>query len=159
MRHLAALLLFVLVIAPATVRADPPMLGEIRLFAGNFAPTGWAFCDGQILPISENSDLFSIIGTTYGGDGVTTFALPDLRGRVPVHAADGPGLPPRVLGESGGAATSTALNIIGLGRPYTPGEVAGLAGPNAHAAAAGGAPDDRMPPFLGLKYIIAVGGP
>ena len=72
------------------------------MFAGNFAPTGWAFCEGQPLPIAQYDDLFQILGTTYGGDGVTTFALPDLRGRVALHAADGPGLPPRVLGETGG---------------------------------------------------------
>jgi microcystin-dependent protein len=77
---------------------------------------------------------------------------------VPLHAADGPGLPPRALGESGGAAISTALNMIGLARPYQPGEVAGLAGPNAHAVAAGGRTDDRMPPFLGVNFIIAVDG-
>ncbi len=65
--------------------ADDPMIGEIRMFAGNFAPRGWAFCEGQLLPISQHSALFSILGTTYGGDGRTTFALPDLRGRAPVH--------------------------------------------------------------------------
>ena len=62
-----------------------PYIGEIRMFAGNFAPTGWAFCDGQIIAISENDTLFNLIGTTYGGDGVNTFALPDLRGRLPIH--------------------------------------------------------------------------
>ena len=65
-----------------------PILGEIRLFAGTFAPQGWAACDGQLLPIAEYTALFSLIGTTYGGDGETTFALPDLRGRVPVHMGD-----------------------------------------------------------------------
>ncbi len=157
MRTLLVSLVLVLLVAAAPVHAQP-FLGEIRMFAGNFAPVGWAFCEGQLLPISEYDGLFQVLGTTYGGDGVATFALPDLRGRVPLHAADGPGLPPRVLGESGGAATSTALNVIGLLRPYAPGEVAGLAGPNARAAAAGGTTDDRMPPFLGLKYIIAIDG-
>ena len=66
-----------------------PYVGEIRMFAGNFAPAGWMFCDGQILPISENETLFKLIGTTYGGDGQSTFALPDLRGRVPMHQGNG----------------------------------------------------------------------
>jgi microcystin-dependent protein len=68
------------------------ILGEVRRFAGNFAPAGWAFCDGQLLPIASNTAIFSLIGTTYGGDGHTTFALPDLRGRTPIHAGQGPGL-------------------------------------------------------------------
>ncbi|AWG21283.1 phage tail protein [Flavobacterium faecale] len=80
------------------------------MFAGNFAPRGWAFCDGQLLAISQNTALFSIIGTTYGGDGRTTFALPDLRGRVPMHPGNGPGLSGRSLGQSGGTETNT-LNI------------------------------------------------
>jgi microcystin-dependent protein len=146
------------VLLPVPVRADGPFLGEIRLFAGNYAPAGWMLCEGQLLPIAQHDALFQILGTTYGGDGVTTFALPDLRGRVPLHAADGAGLPPRTLGETGGAASTTALNVVGLARAYAPGEVAGLAGSNAHAAAAGGRTDDRMPPFLGLNYIIAVEG-
>ncbi|MEZ4771045.1 MAG: tail fiber protein [Caldilineales bacterium] len=79
-----------------------PFVGEIRMFAGNFAPQGWAFCDGQLLAISENDALFSLLGTTYGGDGRTTFGLPDLRGRVPIHAGQGPGLSPRQLGSRGG---------------------------------------------------------
>eukprot|EP01060_Flectonema_neradi_P035489 TRINITY_DN6545_c1_g1_i1.p1 TRINITY_DN6545_c1_g1~~TRINITY_DN6545_c1_g1_i1.p1 ORF type:complete len:137 (+),score=29.09 TRINITY_DN6545_c1_g1_i1:32-412(+) len=78
------------------------MLGEVRLFAGNFAPRSWAFCDGQLLPIAQNTALFSILGTTYGGDGVTTFALPDLRGRVPLGPRNGPGLSYRQLGQKGG---------------------------------------------------------
>jgi microcystin-dependent protein len=76
-----------------------PFIAQIMLFGGNFAPRGWAFCDGQILPISSNSALFSIIGAVYGGDGRTTFALPDLRGRVPMHAGSGPGLTPRQIGQ------------------------------------------------------------
>lgn len=82
-------------------------IGEIRLFAGNFAPRAWAFCNGQLLPIAQNQALFSILGTTYGGDGRTTFALPDLRGRVPVHPGNGPGLTDRRLGARGGAETVT----------------------------------------------------
>lgn len=79
-----------------------PFVGEIRMFAGNFAPRGWAFCDGQLLAVSQNDALFSLFGTIYGGDGRTTFGLPDLRGRVPVHAGTGPGLSPRRLGAKGG---------------------------------------------------------
>jgi microcystin-dependent protein len=80
-----------------------PFIAEIRIFGGNFAPRGWALCDGQLLAISQNQALFSILGTTYGGDGRTTFALPDLRGRVPLHPGQGPGLTERDLGERGGA--------------------------------------------------------
>ena len=79
-----------------------PLLGEITMFAGNFAPRGWAQCDGQLLAISQNTSLFSLLGTTYGGDGRSTFALPDLRGRIPVHQGQSPGLTNRVLGEKGG---------------------------------------------------------
>lgn len=73
------------------------------MFAGNFAPRGWAFCDGQLLAVSQNDALFSLLGTIYGGDGRTTFGLPDLRGRIPIHAGDGPGLSPRRLGAKGGS--------------------------------------------------------
>ena len=79
-----------------------PYVGEIRMFAGNFAPAGWAFCDGQLLPISENETLFQLIGTTYGGDGESTFALPDLRGRLPIHQGNG-----FILAETGGAEEIT----------------------------------------------------
>ena len=84
-----------------------PYLGEIRMFAGNFAPVGWEFCDGELMPISENDALFQLIGTTYGGDGETTFARPDLRGRIPIHNGQGPGLSNRVLGENGGVEQVT----------------------------------------------------
>lgn len=79
-----------------------PFTAEIRIFAGNFAPRGWAFCNGQLLPISQNTALFSLIGTTYGGDGRTTTALPNLKGRVPMHPGRGPGLTSRRLGQRGG---------------------------------------------------------
>jgi microcystin-dependent protein len=82
-------------------------LGSITMFAGNFAPRGWAMCEGQILSIAQNTALFSLLGTTYGGNGQTTFALPDLRGRVPVHPGQGPGLPNVALGESAGSPTVT----------------------------------------------------
>jgi len=84
-----------------------PFVGEIRMFAGNFAPRGWAFCDGQLLAVSQNDALFSLLGTIYGGDGRTTFGLPDLRGRIPIHAGHGPGLSERRLGAKGGAETVT----------------------------------------------------
>ena len=79
-----------------------PYVGEIRMFAGNFAPAGWMFCEGQLLPISENETLFNLIGTTYGGDGQSTFALPDLRGRIPIHQGNGV-----ILAETGGAEEIT----------------------------------------------------
>jgi microcystin-dependent protein len=84
-----------------------PFIGLICMFGGNFAPRGWAFCDGQLLSIAQNTALFSILGTTYGGDGRTTFALPDLRGRVAIHPGNGPGLTPRNLGQRGGTETNT----------------------------------------------------
>ncbi len=84
-----------------------PFVGEIRMFAGNFAPRGWAFCDGQLLAVSQNDALFSLLGTIYGGDGRTTFGLPDLRGRIPLHQGTGPGLSPRRLGLKGGAEKET----------------------------------------------------
>lgn len=86
-----------------------PFLGQIVMFGGNFAPRGWALCDGQLLPIASNAALFSILGTTYGGDGRTTFGLPDLRGRSPMHAGNGPGLTPRQLGSKSGSETTTLL--------------------------------------------------
>jgi microcystin-dependent protein len=79
-----------------------PFVGELRMFAGNFAPAGWAFCDGALMPISENETLFTLIGTTYGGDGESTFALPDLRGRIPIHQGNG-----FILAETGGAEEVT----------------------------------------------------
>ena len=84
-----------------------PFVGEIRMFAGNFAPRGWAFCDGQLLAVSQNDALFSLLGTIYGGDGRTTFGLPDLRGRIPIHAGSGPGLTPRALGAKSGSESET----------------------------------------------------
>jgi microcystin-dependent protein len=86
-----------------------PFIGEIVMFAGNFAPRGWAFCSGQILSIAQNTALFSILGTTYGGNGQTTFALPNLQGRVPIHPGQGAGLSPYVLGQQGGTENVTLL--------------------------------------------------
>jgi microcystin-dependent protein len=84
-----------------------PFVAEIRIFPFNFAPKGWAWCDGQILPISQNTALFSLLGTTYGGDGKSNFALPDLQGRAPMHPGQGPGLSLHDLGETGGSETVT----------------------------------------------------
>jgi microcystin-dependent protein len=92
-----------------------PYVGEIRMFAGNFAPAGWMFCEGQLLPISENETLFQLIGTTYGGDGESTFALPDLRGRIPLHQGNG-----LILAETGGAEeiTLTVQQIPAHSHPF-----------------------------------------
>ncbi|PYC20266.1 phage tail protein [Pseudomonas mosselii] len=90
-----------------------PFLGQITLFAGNFAPRGWALCNGQILPIQQNTALFAILGTTYGGNGQSTFGLPDLRGRAPVHAGQGTGTANILLGETGGT-TSNTLTIANM---------------------------------------------
>jgi microcystin-dependent protein len=86
-----------------------PFLAEIRIFPFNFAPKGWAWCDGQLMPLSQNTALFSLLGTTYGGDGKSTFALPDLQGRAPMHPGQGPGLSLHDLGETGGSDTVTLL--------------------------------------------------
>ncbi|PZD94524.1 phage tail protein [Paenibacillus sambharensis] len=86
-----------------------PFVAEIRIFAGNFAPSGWAFCNGQIMPISQNTALFSLLGTTYGGNGMTTFALPNLQGRAPMHPGQGAGLTERTLGEQGGTESVQLL--------------------------------------------------
>ncbi len=87
--------------------AQEPFLGQMTYFAGNFAPRGWAFCNGQLLAVSQYSALYSLLGTTYGGDGRTTFALPDMRGRAAIHAGNGPGLSDRRLGANVGAETTT----------------------------------------------------
>src|ERR687893_2892686 len=86
-----------------------PFVAEIRIFAGNFAPTGWASCDGQLIPISQNTALFALLGTFYGGDGKSTFALPNLKGSVPVHTGQGSGLSQYFLGQQGGTETVTLL--------------------------------------------------
>lgn len=91
-----------------------PYVGEIKMFAGNFAPRGWALCDGQLVLISEYSALFSLLGTTYGGNGVSTFGLPDMRGRIPVHPGRGPGLSDRRWGERSG------VEVVALSTPEAP---------------------------------------
>lgn len=158
-----------------------PYVGEIRLFAGNFAPLGWMFCDGQLLPIVENETLFQLIGTTYGGDGQSTFALPDLRGRVPIHQGGG-----FVLAETGGAeqVTLTVQQIPAHSHPmlasgdpaHSPNPAAHVlaetasttpyfAGPPAVALApqsvtptGGSQPHDNLQPFQCIHYIISLFG-
>lgn len=109
-RHAAALALaagFLTAAETADAQGQECFIGEVRMFGGNFAPRNWAQIDGQLLPISQNTALFSILGTTYGGDGRATFALPDMRGRVPMHAGSGPGLSQRRLGQAIGAEQNT----------------------------------------------------
>jgi len=112
---------FSLMHQPAAIAGTDPYLGEIMMFGGNFAVRGWALCDGQLLNISSNTALFSILGTTYGGDGRSTFGLPDMRGRVPVHAGNGSGLTTRSLGAEFGSETHTlSVNQMPV-HSHTPG--------------------------------------
>jgi len=158
-----------------------PFIGEIRMFAGNFAPLGWAFCDGQLIPISENDALFALIGTTYGGDGQTTFALPDLRGRAPIHQGSGYTLA-QMTGSENVTLNSSQIpnhthtlmarersaafrNPIGAQFAVTekPAYAApGGAGldvlPGAIASAGGSQPHENMQPFLCVRFIIALFG-
>ena len=159
-----------------------PFIGEIRLFGGNFAPQGWAFCDGQLLSISQ----FSLVGTTYGGDGVTTFALPDLRGRVPVHQGQGQATSNRIIGEQAGSENVTligaqmAAHNHALSGTTSIGNESGPAGnvlaqssvasgyindtPDTSLAAAsiattgGSQPHENMGPYLAVSFIIALEG-
>jgi microcystin-dependent protein len=163
-----------------------PFIGEIRLFAGNFAPNGWALCQGQLMAIVENEALFNLIGTTYGGDGQNTFALPDLSGRVPVHQGAGPGLSNRVIGQRGGSEQVSLTLAQMPAHTHTmvassaPAQAA--AGPSGNVLAAttvnvygsdppatpmaagaispaGGAqPHDNMAPFVAMSYIISLFG-
>ena len=162
-----------------------PFLGEIRIFPYNFAPQGWAFCQGQVLPISQNTALFSLLGTTYGGNGQTTFALPDLRGRVPLGQGQGPGLSNYVLGQSGGAESATlstsqlpahthpVVANSGTGSTGRPGgavpartaSATYAAAPDGTAmnagmigAAGGNQPFDLRQPYLALNPCIALQG-
>lgn len=105
MKKIYLYLLLFIAVCPV-VQAQEPILGEVRIFAGNFAPIGWAFCDGQLLAIHSNTALFSLLGTTYGGDGRTTFALPDLRGRAAIHPGTGPGLSTIRLGQKTGSESN-----------------------------------------------------
>lgn len=162
-----------------------PFVGEIRMFAGNFAPSGWAFCDGQLLAVSQNDALFSLFGTIYGGDGETTFGLPDLRGRIPIHAGHGPGLSPRSLGSKAGTERETlTLNQMPLhshplqassdpatspnpqgnvlsesvvDRIYHPTPNSSLS-PTAATSAGGSNSHTNLMPFLCIHFIVALFG-
>lgn len=164
-----------------------PFVAEIRIFAGNFAPRGWAFCDGQLLPIAQNTALFSLIGTTYGGDGRTTTALPNLKGRAPMHPGSGPGLTSRRLGQRAGSETETLTtsqmaqhthNLKAINAPgttYAATDASGLARSAGGAAyqsnagntdlhvdaltdAGGGQAHNNMQPYLAMYFIIALVG-
>lgn len=163
-----------------------PFIGEIRLFAGNFNPRNWAFCNGQLMPISQNAALFSLLGTTYGGDGRTTFALPDLRGRVPIHAGQGAGLSNYPLGNRGGAeqvtltpeqlpshrhalmateaaagAPSPANHLLAMPEEtpiYSASEPTATLADSAIAATGGNQPHENRAPYLAVNYIIALVG-
>jgi microcystin-dependent protein len=163
-----------------------PFLAEIRIFPFNFAPTGWAVCNGQLLPISQNTALFSLLGTTYGGDGRTTFALPNLQESVPMHPGQGPGLSLHMLGESGGSDTVSLLesetpvhahpmsasaqdatvngpagqqvaNGIGIGMYAAPGTLVGL-NQQVVTPAGGSQPHNNLQPYLTLNICIALQG-
>lgn len=164
-----------------------PFLGEIRTFAGNFAPRGWALCQGQLLPISQNDALFSLLGTTYGGDGQTTFALPNLAGRIALHQGAGPGLSPRTIGEAGGseavslanqempvhnhaaACSNSGANRASPAGSYWSTDPGGNTGAYnttdgsqmagmAIGNTGGGQPHDNLQPYLVINYIIALEG-
>ena len=165
-----------------------PFLGEIKMFGGNFAPRGWALCNGQLLPISQNTALFSILGTTYGGDGVTTFALPNLQGRVPIHWGNGAGLSPYVLGQVGGEENHTllasempahnhlvngcdsggyqaspvgnypAVESTGTSLNFSNGPTTGQMNPSMIANSGAGQPHNNLQPFSVVTFIIALQG-
>ena len=163
-----------------------PFIAEIRIFAGNFAPRSWAFCDGQLLPVSQNTALFSLIGTTYGGDGRSTTALPDLQGRVAMHPGRGPGLTSRRLGQRGGIETVTlseaqmpnhnhSMLASGPSNTNTPGSTAAYAtnplvrqystasnlvalAPSALQNTGGSQSHNNLQPFIAMNFIIALQG-
>jgi microcystin-dependent protein len=163
-----------------------PFVAEIRIFPFNFAPKGWAFCDGQILPLSQNTALFSLLGTTYGGDGKSNFALPDMQGNAPMHPGQGPGLSLHDLGETGGSETVTLLeseipgHAHSLLASYSDGlstkpagqlfaqgtgvQIWGTNQPNAQlnqnaiTPAGGDQPHNNMQPYLTLNFCIALQG-
>jgi microcystin-dependent protein len=132
-----------------------PYIGEIMLWAGNYAPEGWAFCDGSLVPINQNVALFSLLGTTYGGNGTTTFCLPDLRGRVAVGRGQGLNLTYRNVGDVGGAEASTVN--MGTSQQVTQADT-GTAATVAAAPTQASVQLDNMQPFLTLTYVIALQG-
>ncbi len=163
-----------------------PFIAEIRIFAGNFAPRSWAFCNGQLLPVSQNTALFSLIGTTYGGDGRSTTALPNLKGRASMHPGRGPGLTSRRLGQRGGVEmvslteaqmpnhTHTQMAVERRARNETPANNTALAeagettyktstttvnmASQALENTGGSQPHNNMQPFIAINYIIALQG-
>jgi microcystin-dependent protein len=162
-----------------------PYVGEIRMFAGNFPPAGWMFCQGQIVAIIENETLFQLIGTTYGGDGQETFALPDLCGRLPVHQGQGAGLQNRSIGEMGGAETVTLTttqipahahtllasqdvptgsspqsNVTGqaAAKLYRTGSPTVALASNAVGSVGGSQPHSNFQPYLCINFIISLFG-
>jgi microcystin-dependent protein len=165
-----------------------PFVAEIRIYPFNFPPKGWAFCNGQLLPLSQNTALFSLLGTTYGGDGKSTFALPDLQGRAPMHPGQGPGLSLHDLGETGGSETVTLLESEMPSHPHllrASADPANAQIPNAQltlarsaggsayspnaggvtamagialATAGGSLPHNNMQPYLTLNFCIALQG-
>ena len=165
-----------------------PFIGEIRMVGFNFAPRGWALCNGQLLSIASNNALFSLLGTIYGGDGRTTFALPNLQGRVPMHYGSGAGLSPRLIGEAAGQEAvslteaqlpahthkARASSLKGntnspVGRvwskdagvqsaTYTSNAADADMAAGAIAPAGGGQPHNNMPPYLAVNFVIALQG-
>lgn len=147
-------ILFILFFSiPSDVDAQDQLLGEIRMFAGNFAPRGWAFCDGQLLSISSNSALFSLLGTMYGGDGRTTFGLPDLRGRMPLHSGQGPGLHEIRQGQKGGTTDHVTIPVYVYLNATKNASLSHLM-----VARGDGSFYKIQPPYLGIRYIIATQG-
>ena len=139
-----------------------PYVGEIRMFAGNFAPDGWMVCEGQLLPISENETLFQLIGTTYGGDGESTFALPDLRGRIPIHQGNG-----FILAETGGAEEITLTvsqipahshPLLGSTATATSADASGNVGARVTAAAVFPYGNDNPPQSISPQAVQSIGG-
>jgi microcystin-dependent protein len=164
-----------------------PFIGEVRMFGGNFAPAGWAFCDGALMPIAENDQLFTLIGTTYGGDGQSTFALPNLQGRIPIHQGQGPGITQSyVIGEMLGveSVTLTTQQIpvhnhaftasTGAGSSTTPVDNIPASPPVAKLyrsgtpsdpfpaglvqPSGGSQPHDNLMPYIAINYIISLFG-
>jgi len=163
-----------------------PFVAEIRIFPFNFPPKGWTFCNGQLLPLSQNTALFSLLGTTYGGDGKSNFALPDLQGRTPMHPGQGPGLSLHDLGESSGTETVTLIDSeipshihnlmvtslnsqstnpsntnLGRGNPvkvYLNSNPTTNMGLNAIATTGGNLPHNNMMPYLTMNFCIALQG-
>lgn len=175
-----------LLLGAAPARAQEPFVGQIDIVPYNFAPQGWAFCQGQLLPIDQNPALFELVGTTYGGDGERTFALPDLRGRMAIGQGSGPGLATYVMGQSGGEeqvtltlsqlpvhshaamASSATASALGPGGSEWATTTAFLYSSSATTlapmnntaigAVGGGQPHENRPPYLVMNFIIALQG-